>query len=250
MWKDRNRKVLYMYVCSTDPSSHPMLPPLLCNLKSRIPVLSGHGYSVKKISSILGIKKSTVYQALWYYRCYGVLYSPHAQKAGRPHILSAQDTKFIMSLLRQHHTIYLDEIQLELQEQRQKPVSLTTLSRTLQQMGLTHKTVSINALERNDLLRAAFMNKIADEVPNPDMLMFHWWVSMQSPHITAKHGLVSDRCSMYTALLFCSWPTIFNSSCLDTGWHHNVWCCTWISEFSSICAVSLWITRNYEYSFH
>ncbi|KAF8336082.1 hypothetical protein F5887DRAFT_833169, partial [Amanita rubescens] len=50
--------------------------------------------------------------------------------------------------------------------------SLATLSRILQRMGLTHKTVSVNALERNDLLRAAFMNKIADEVPNPNMLMF------------------------------------------------------------------------------
>ena len=142
------------------------------DLKARIPVLSGQGYSVRRICNILGIKKTTVYQALQRYRAYGVSYNPHSQKAGRPRSLSTQDLKFITSLLKRHHTIYLDEIQLELSEQRQISVSLPTLTRTLKRMGFTRKSVSANALERNDLLHAAFMNRVADEVPDPDMLMF------------------------------------------------------------------------------
>jgi hypothetical protein len=36
----------------------------------------------------------------------------------------------------------------------------------------SHKGVSIRALERNDLLRSVFMNRIADEAMNSNMLMF------------------------------------------------------------------------------
>lgn len=49
---------------------------------------------------------------------------------------------------------------------------IPTLLRTLQHLHYSHKGVSVRALERDDLRRSAFMNKIADEVTNPDMLMF------------------------------------------------------------------------------
>jgi hypothetical protein len=164
-----------MFVVWTPELSHIVsyMPSSLSHdLKARIPVLSGHGFTVKRISNILGIKKTVVYQSMKYYHIYGVPYNPHAQKASRPHIFTPQDLKFIATLLKQHHSIYLDKIQLELSEWHQILVSIPTLTCTLKWMGFTHKSVSANALERNDLLRAAFMNKIADEVPDPDMLMF------------------------------------------------------------------------------
>jgi hypothetical protein len=42
--------------------------------------------------------------------------------------------------------------------------------RALHQMDYTCKAISANA--RNDLVCAAYMNRIADEVPNPDVFMF------------------------------------------------------------------------------
>ena len=49
---------------------------------------------------------------------------------------------------------------------------IATLQMTLHRLSYSCKVVSTHALERNDLLRSAFMNKIADKVTNPNMLMF------------------------------------------------------------------------------
>src|ERR1700722_19440881 len=72
----------------------------------------------------------------------------------------------------------------------------TTLLRTLRRLHYSHKTVSIRALERDDLLRAAFMNRIADEVPNPDMLMFIDEAAWNKKTSGRKKGwsLVGKRC--------------------------------------------------------
>jgi hypothetical protein len=68
--------------------------------------------------------------------------------------------------------MYLDEIQEQLYIERRISVSYATLQRVLHRLRYTYKRVSARALERNDLLRSAFMNRIADEISNPDMLMF------------------------------------------------------------------------------
>jgi hypothetical protein len=51
-------------------------------------------------------------------------------------------------------------------------VSIPTLSRTLRRLLITHKHVSIRALECNNILRSAYMNRIATIVPNPEMFIF------------------------------------------------------------------------------
>ena len=49
---------------------------------------------------------------------------------------------------------------------------IATLQMTLHHLSYSRKVVSAHVLERNDLLRSVFMNKIANEVTNPNMLMF------------------------------------------------------------------------------
>jgi transposase len=143
------------------------------DLKARIPVLfHQHGLNVKEISGLLAIKKTVVYQTLLYARRYGVSYNPHAHQPGRRRILSQGDIKFIVALLNRRHCSYIDEIQEQLCTERGTTISITTLQRTLRRLHFSHKAVSARALERNDLLRSAFMNNIADVVTNPDMLMF------------------------------------------------------------------------------
>jgi transposase len=131
------------------------------------------GYNVGAICDILGIRKSLVYQTLKYHRDFGVSYNPNARlRTGCPRLLDATDVKFIKALLAHQHCLYIDEIQERLLFQRGVQASVPTIVRTLQHLQLTHKCVSIRALERNAIRRSAFMNTIADQVPDPEMLMF------------------------------------------------------------------------------
>ncbi|RDB20344.1 hypothetical protein Hypma_012691 [Hypsizygus marmoreus] len=143
------------------------------DLKARIPVLFyEQNFTAKEICGLLGIKKSLVYSGLSYFTAYGVAYNPHVHKTGRRRLLCSDDVKFILSLVSRRHTIYLDEIQDELFKQRGITISIATLCRTLRRLDLTRKVVSARALERDDILRSAFMNRIAEEVPDPAMMMF------------------------------------------------------------------------------
>jgi transposase len=143
------------------------------DLKAQIPALFfEQGFTVDQICAALGIGKSTVYKTLQYFHRYGTASNPHAHKSGHNRILSHTDIKFISTLVDQRHCIYLNEIRQALAEQRGCVVSIATLSRTLQRLDIRSKSVSIRPLEHNDLLRAAYMNRIADIVTNPDQFMF------------------------------------------------------------------------------
>ena len=146
--------------------------PVSNDLKARIPILRQQGYKVKEICGLLGVQKSLVYQSLAYHHFYGVPYNPRSRKSGRRRMLSQEDLKLVVALLNCRHCIYLDEIQDEFYTKRGTVVSITTLLRTLHRLHYSRKCVSAHALERDDLLRSLYMNRIADEVPDPDMLIF------------------------------------------------------------------------------
>ena len=143
------------------------------DLKARIPVLRySAGYSVKEICDILGIRKSLVYQTLHYHTIHGLCYNLNTRKRGRHRKLISADINFIKSLISEHPTIYLDEIQEQLLTRRGAQISISTLMRTLCRLHLSNKDISGRALERNIEQRAIFMNRMADLVEDPNMLMF------------------------------------------------------------------------------
>lgn len=143
------------------------------DLKNRIPVLFYRdGYNVKEICTILGVQKTMVYRALTLYRHFGQPYNPFAKKGGRPRVLSRIDLKYINSLVQRRHTMYLDELQDKLLQNRGTSVSVTTIYRALRRLNYTNKRVSAVALERNDLDRDAFMNSMANIVTRLDQLVF------------------------------------------------------------------------------
>ena len=143
------------------------------DLKACIPVLFRKGYSMEEICDLLSIKKTLVYTSLSYYQVYSVSYNPHAhQKAGRPRLLQSVDIRFIQALLDRRQTVYITELQEELYQARKVHVSIPTLLRTLKHLNFSHKVVLHRAIECDNLRCSVFMNKIADEVPNPNMLMF------------------------------------------------------------------------------
>lgn len=143
------------------------------DLKARIPVLRHvHGMGIKTISDILGVKKTLVYKTLQYHKVFGVCYNINAVKGHRRRLLSHNDLAYIRNLIRYNSTIYLDEIQGKLSRARGVNVSIATLSRSLRRMRYTQKRISARALERDETLRAAFMNYIGTIVDDPEMLMF------------------------------------------------------------------------------
>jgi transposase len=143
------------------------------DIKAQIPVLvHEQGFIVKEVCDLLDVKKTLVYRTLRYARMYGIPYNPHGHKPGRKRILTQGDVKFIVALLDRRHCLYIDEIQEHLNNERGVFPSIPTILRTLQRLHYSRKGVSVRALERDNLLRSAFMNRIADEVSNPDMLMF------------------------------------------------------------------------------
>lgn len=85
----------------------------------------------KEICHLLAVQKSTIYQALALYQQFGLPYNPLANKGGWPCILSQVDLKYINSMVKCCHCIYLDELQTELLEVCGTSVSLTTLYQAL-----------------------------------------------------------------------------------------------------------------------
>jgi len=171
--KNRNRRD-YFFAPQLRPQSTPCaLAMYSVDLKARIPYMHySLGYTVKEICGILNLKKTTVYETLRYYTTHGVCYNPNARSRGRRRHLTSTDISFICSLISQHNTVYLDEIQEELLTRRCVQVSISTLTRTLRRLQFTNKDVSGRALERNEEQCAIFMNQIADIVTDPNMLMF------------------------------------------------------------------------------
>lgn len=143
------------------------------DIKARIPILfHEQGRSIQDICAVLGIGKTLVYDTLRFHRIHGVSYNPLARSPGRHRSLTPTDLLFIRGLLDNRHCIYLDEIQDQLLTRRGIKVSMPTIFRTLQRFHFSHKCVSARALERNALIRSAYMNRIATIAPDPDMLMF------------------------------------------------------------------------------
>ena len=86
--------------------------------------------------------------------------------------MKTDDLSLIRSLLSQNPSIYLVELQDELLQRRGASISVPTLLRSLRRLHFSRKSVSIRALERNDLERSMYMNYFADVVLDPAMLMF------------------------------------------------------------------------------
>ena len=144
------------------------------DLKARIPFLYREGYPVKDICHLLGIKKTLVYNVLGQYQRLGTVSNPYKYSCtvGRPRALNQADYAFLSAIIDHWRSLYLDELLEELQLKRNVQTTLSTLSRTLKQLGVTRKMVSARAYERNQLSWALYMNQIAEEVPDANMLMF------------------------------------------------------------------------------
>jgi len=120
------------------------------------------GKSTAEIAELAGCCVRTVRNVLYFEREYGVVNNPLAQAHSRPRSLDTGDINYISSLIRANPVLYLDEIQDRLLQYRNLEVSLATLSRALHHLALTHKKISSEASERDELLRATWQAAYAD----------------------------------------------------------------------------------------
>ena len=116
--------------------------------------------SVPEIAHLARCSTMSVYNVLGRFQDCGEVNS--RTSSGRPRALTMEDVDFISSLIEENPVIYLDEIQLQLEELRGVHVSLATVSRTLHNLSLSHKKISKAALERNELLRATWLAEWGD----------------------------------------------------------------------------------------
>ena len=173
-WKAGNKNQLFGCIRPCLHCYTTIMPRHSQDLKARIPILFYEQHlTIKEICKILGVQKSLAYSSLIYFQTYGIATNAHVhRKTGRWCLLSSADIKYVASLIAQRHTIYLDKIQNELCQHWEIHISIPTLCWTLRHLALTRKMVSACALEWDDLRHSAFMNTIADEVPDPHMMMF------------------------------------------------------------------------------
>ncbi|KAG2048594.1 hypothetical protein BDR06DRAFT_837665, partial [Suillus hirtellus] len=125
---------------------------------------------IDEIVTLSGLSHATVYNILQIYNNHGSLHNPLNLPSGHHHNLEAGDLTYIQGLLSVNPTMFLDEIQDYLAETHNIEVSIATLSRTLRNLAITHKSVTKEALERDELLRAMWQGEISHY--SEDQLVF------------------------------------------------------------------------------
>ena len=149
--------------------------------KACIPVLCQQGHSIKDICHPLGIQKTLAYNVLNQHHQFGSISIPHVYS-------SSADLAFISVVVNHCPSIYLDELQDELRLKHNIHATLPTLSCALKQLGVMCKAISTSACERNDLKRALYMNWIAEEVPDPNMLVFIDKAAKDEHTVSRRYG--------------------------------------------------------------
>ncbi|KAF5355376.1 hypothetical protein D9757_014591 [Collybiopsis confluens] len=92
----------------------------------------------------------------------GVYRNSDACALGRPRLLTMEDKVYVLSILKDNPTLYLDEIQDMMWYNQSVNISISTLSRNLREMAMSHKKISYQALQQSQLLRATWLAAYAD----------------------------------------------------------------------------------------
>lgn len=101
----------------------------------------------------------TVYNVL---ACFEETLNPHALPWGHPPLaLGDNDLQYMLNMLQEQPTLYLDEIQSWLWDEHAVWVSLSTICQTLYHVGWSQKTVSKEAGQRNKYVCALWQNQNA-----------------------------------------------------------------------------------------
>ena len=104
------------------------------------------------------------------YREFGQVRVPFTQWMGRPSTLTDGDLTFLKAILEANPGLYLDEMQEKLAAVRDVHASIATISRTLEHIRMSKKTVTKAAMERDNDVRMAWETMMA-EYQDPDLFV-------------------------------------------------------------------------------
>ena len=160
------------------------------DLKAHIPLLHHEDHSIQQICQILSVKKSFIYKTLSLYSRYGTVtnQNKYSCATGHPQVLTSADIALIYTIIQYQSTIYLDKLQSELWAKHHKDITFSTLLQTLQRLSITQKIVSSSAAEQNEKTHAIYMNCIAAEAPDLNMLVFIDEAAKDKWTSTRQHG--------------------------------------------------------------
>ena len=141
------------------------------DLKERVVHSYLQGDTMRTVADTFKVSLGFVHHVVDLYRRYGQVTDPDATPRRGHRILTTTDEEYILSLLKARPSIYLDEIQRELESACGVFVSIATISRTLTRMQVSKKSLSRNAAERNEELRTLWEIELA-EFNDPDLFVF------------------------------------------------------------------------------
>ncbi len=169
--------------------------------------------SIPEIMQLSGCSRATVFRILRTRpKQFNHPTNQLVRPAGRKRILEARDLLYIQSLLHARPTLYLDELRDELWRQRNVYLSISTICRTVRRLALTNKTISKEASERDDLLRAIWQVEIGryspeqfvfiDEAGIDDhtFVRHNGWAGLGRPCIVRAAFLRGQKLSILPAL--------------------------------------------------
>jgi len=125
-------------------------------VKERALQLIAEGWPLQHIIEVFGVSRRSIGRWADNYNAFGSV-KPTTVITGRPRALNPTAIEGLYDLLAESPELYLNEIAEYLTLYHDLPISITALHGNLTELGLTWKIMQRAALERDDALRAAWL---------------------------------------------------------------------------------------------
>jgi transposase len=141
---------------------------------------------LEDLLEVLRISRSTFFRVLQLFRETGSVVCNNGPRQGRPRSLLTGDIQYLLRLIRHRPDWFLDELLDLLATNRFISVHFTTIFRALERAGASRKKLKRIAKERNEILQADFVARMAQY--EPDELGFLDETSKDERTIARRYG--------------------------------------------------------------
>lgn len=118
------------------------------------------------ILGCVGFSESTFWRIWKLWNDTGDVVAHKPGTPGRPRLLVHDDLQYLIRLIRHRPCIFLEELQNLLRTNRFVSVHLSTIQRELSRAGISTKRLRKLAKERNEIVRADFLRRMAEYTPD------------------------------------------------------------------------------------
>jgi transposase len=138
--------------------------------------------SLEDILDCVGFSRSTFFRVLRLYHETGDVVKPPCIRRGRPRSLHFDDVQYLLSLVNHRPDWFLDEFLGLLEHNHFISVHYTTIHRELVRAGISLKKLKKIAKERNEDVRADFIRRMAQYVPEELLFLDKVSKDERTPH--------------------------------------------------------------------